>query len=258
VGDDSTLEAAQHPRLYEALGGHELDDWEAVVALDRRYFDAAERLFRYPDEHRALSEKDRALIELAFDALVTQLDETRLEEDIRRAAESGATQDEVVCVLETIAVAGMHSCSVGIPVLAEELHRKDGQPSLTPRQTEVARRFETSGPRPRPLDGMYASILELDAEYFERFVQFIDVPWREDVLDPRLKHLVCIAIDVACSHLYVEGIHRHVREALELGVTADEILEVIQLASATGLRTLKAALPVVLTVFGGSDVGSGR
>src|SRR5688500_6449213 len=102
MADDSTLQAAQHPRMFEALDGDELGDWDAVVALDRRYFAAAERLLRYPDERRALSQKDRALIELAFDALVTQLDETRLEEDIRRAAESGATRDEVVCVIEII------------------------------------------------------------------------------------------------------------------------------------------------------------
>jgi hypothetical protein len=47
----------------------------------------------------------------------------------------------------------------------------------------------------------------------------------------------------------VEGIRRHVREALALGVTGAQILEVIQLASRTGLRTLEAAAPLVAATF---------
>ncbi len=240
---------AEHPYLFAALEGGDAADWEALVALDHGYFDLAERLYGYPDERRALGEKERVLIELALHAMVTQLDDAQVERTIRRAADLGATRDEVVCVLELVAVLGLHSSSVGIPVLHDELASADALSPLTPEQEDAKRRFETCGPRPRPVDAMYGAILHVDAEYFERFAAFIDVPWRDDVLDPRLKHLVSIAIDVACTHLYVEGIHRHVREALALGVTGAEILEVIQLASATGLRTLKVGLPIAAAVF---------
>jgi alkylhydroperoxidase/carboxymuconolactone decarboxylase family protein YurZ len=215
-------------------------------SLDPEYAAAAGRLFGYPDERRALSERDRVFVDISLAALVTQLDEEALRESIGRAKELGVTREEVACVVELVAVIGLHSVSTGVPVLAAELEPAP----LTPRQAELAHAFETRGRRPRPLESMYESILRLDPDYFERFTEFIDVPWREDVLDSRIKQLVSIAIDVACTHLYVEGARRHVREALALGVTPAEILEVIQLASATGLRTVAAAAPIVAELYG--------
>ena len=104
---------------------------------------------------------------------------------------------------------------------------KEAQPPLTTGQQELKEHFETAGPRPRPLDEVLATLLRADPEYFARFTTLIEVPWqKEDVLDQRFKHLVCVAIDAACTHLYADGIRRHVRTALELGVTPDEILEV--------------------------------
>jgi alkylhydroperoxidase/carboxymuconolactone decarboxylase family protein YurZ len=240
---------AEHPHMFRVLSNDRISDWDSVVAMDPDYFDAAERLFGYPHERRKLPVKEQALLEMALDALVTQLDERRLPSAIGRAIDAGATRDEILCVLEIVVVIGLHSCTVAIPVLCEELYGDDGPPPLTPAQVKVARRFETSELRPRPLDAMFGSILRMDLDYFERFVTFVDVPWRPGVLDERFKHLVCIAIDVACTHLYVDGIRRHVRAALELGVTPEEILEVIQLASSTGLRTLRSALPVIAPLF---------
>jgi alkylhydroperoxidase/carboxymuconolactone decarboxylase family protein YurZ len=239
AGGDSAISRAGAPGI------------EAMRSLDPTYLDAASDLFGYPRERRALSEGDRAFIEVALDALITQFDASRLRRSIREAAQLGATRYEVLCVLEIAAVIGLHSLSTGVPVLGEELYSDESPPPLTARQREIAHRFESRGLRPRALEAMYESILRLDPDYFERFVGFIDVPWREDVLDPRVKQLVCIAIDVACTHLYVDGIRRHIREALALGVTADEILEVIQLASATGLRTLEASLPILAEVYEG-------
>jgi len=221
------------------------------MALDPDFFDVCERLFDRPAQVAALTVKDRALVEMALAALVTEIDSRALEGAARSAAAARATEAEVVAVLEIVSVVGLHSCSVGIPVLVEELRRRgewDGS-ALTGRTAEVARRFESSGPRPRPIAGMYEEILRLDCDYFELFTDFIDVPWRNPALDPRLGQLVCIAIDTACTHLYVDGLHRHVREALHLGVSREEILEVIQLASVTGLKTLDVALPIVRAVF---------
>jgi alkylhydroperoxidase/carboxymuconolactone decarboxylase family protein YurZ len=233
------------------------DEWESLAALDPPYFRAAERVFGVAAKRGALSSKDRVLLEIALDALVTQLDARRLEEGIRRAAQLGVTRDEAVCVLELVAVIGMHSVTVGMPVLAEEADCANGPKRLSPHQANLAHAFETRRLRPRPLDPMFESILRLDPDYFERFIEFIDVPWREEVLDPRVKHLISIAIDVACTHLYVDGIRRHVREALSLGVTVGEIVEVIELASATGLRTLRAGLPVVAAVYGNDAIEGG-
>jgi alkylhydroperoxidase/carboxymuconolactone decarboxylase family protein YurZ len=241
-----------YPYLRREMGGTDPIAWRQLAALDPRFFTAAERLFGYPAVRHALGAKERALVEFAMDALVTQLDQGRLQESARRAKMVGATRDELLCIAEVTAVIGLHSCSVAMPILFEELPAETSRRPLTPEQSAVARRFETSGPRPRPVDGMFGAILRLDAEYFQRFSDYIDVPWREDILDRRIKELIYIAIDVACTHLYADGIHRHVRAALGIGITPEEILEVIQIASATGLRTIQAAFPIIRTVFADS------
>lgn len=91
------------------------------------------------------------------------------------------------------------------------------------------------------MDAMYGSILERDPEYFEAFRAWIDHPWRSEALDHGTLHLVCIALDIACTHLYESGFRRHIREAFDLGVSVDEIFEVIELASVEGLRSVFGA-----------------
>lgn len=77
-------------------------------------------------------------------------------------------------------------------------------------------------------------------------MRFIDLPWeREDVLDPQVKHLLSIAIDAVSPQHYVDGLRKHLREALAIGVTPEAVLEVLQLASVSGLRTLDVGLEVL-------------
>lgn len=183
-----------------------------------------------------LSPQRHEAVVLALDALVTQLHPRRLENRLRRIEQ--LSESEVLSVLQLVSVVGLHSVSTGLPLLRDEVHRHFGVPELDERQRALKHRFENEGPRPRALDPMYGSILELDADYFEAFRGWIDHVWQTSTLDHGTLHLVCIAIDVACTHLYEPGITRHAREAFACGVTPEEILEVVQLASVEGLRTL--------------------
>jgi len=221
--------------------------WADVLATGPDYYARTAELFSMPEMRAALPIKSRALILVALEALVSQLEPDRLARAIGAAVSAGADEDELTCVLELVSVIGLHSVSVGVPVLAEELERAgllDRDAPYTPEQQSAVNDFEDSGPRPRPVDGMFDAIVRLDAEYFRRFGSFIDVPWNRDTLDPGFKHLICIAIDAACTHLHVDGLHRHIREALDLEVPATQILEVIQLASLTGLRTIEIGVPL--------------
>ena len=212
------------------------------------FFSRADALFSYPYEAGHLDPKVQALVAVALSATVTQLDPLEIQRAVERAVDAGATRDEVLCVLQLTSVVGLHSCSVGIPILAECARAAglDGWVGpYTPRQQEIIRRFETEGPRPRPVDPMFDAVVRADPAYFERFAAFLDAPWQSDALTPEVKELVYIAIDVACTHLYVDGIRRHISAALSQGTTAAQILEVIQLASATGMRTITRALPIL-------------
>lgn len=43
---------------------------------------------------------------------------------IGKALEVGATPAEIMAVLESVAVLGIHSCALGFPILAEEIEAR--------------------------------------------------------------------------------------------------------------------------------------
>ena len=67
------------------------------------------------------------------------------------------------------------------------------------------------------------SMLEVDPDFFEAYLNFSAVPWRTGALDPKLKELVYIAVDGAATHLYEPGLRMHIRRAIELGATKEEL-----------------------------------
>ncbi len=232
------------------LSGHlsrHLVTADELHRLDPTFAESAEALVAHPHERGVLAPKVRALVVLAVESVIPEADRPRFERTIDAALAAGATHAEILCTLEISCSIGLHTVSVGLPVLVEEMELAGlSLPEETPRQRELQLALETSGPRPRPLNPIYAAILRMDPDYFAARVRFIDLPWeRDDVLDPEVKHLLSIAIDAVSPQHYVDGLRKHVREALGIGVSPAAILEVLQLASVTGLRTLDIGLEVL-------------
>ncbi len=66
------------------------------------------------------------------------------------------------------------------------------------------------------------------------------------VLDPKTYELIAIAVDASCTHMYAPGVRTHIRKALELGVTFEEIAAVLQLTSVLGIHTMSMGAPILL------------
>ncbi|RMB83798.1 carboxymuconolactone decarboxylase family protein [Streptomyces shenzhenensis] len=220
---------------------------EVLETLDPGFAAVTEALVGHPYRSGVLAPAVRALVVLAVESVIPEADEPRIEAAVDAALADGATAAEVLCTFEIACSIGLHTVSVGLPVLLEEMERAGiALPEETPRHRELQQRLETTGPRPRALNPIYAGILRMDPGYFEARVRFIDLPWeREDVLGPQVKHLLSIAIDAVSPQHYVDGLRKHLREALAIGVTPEAVLEVLQLASVTGLRTLDVGLGVL-------------
>jgi alkylhydroperoxidase/carboxymuconolactone decarboxylase family protein YurZ len=65
----------------------------------------------------------KELIYVAIDASTTHLYEPGVRQHIRNALGYGASKEEVMEVLELVSVLGIHACTLGVPVLLEELAR---------------------------------------------------------------------------------------------------------------------------------------
>jgi alkylhydroperoxidase/carboxymuconolactone decarboxylase family protein YurZ len=93
---------------------------------------------------------------------------------------------------------------------------------------------------------LWDGLLELDPDFFEAYLSFSSVPWRSGPLDPKVKELVYIAMDAAATHLFVPGIRQHIRNALELGATREEIMEVLELTSTLGIHACNIGVPILV------------
>lgn len=222
--------------------------------VDPEYLEAVRRLYEYPSRRQALSERDRALVLLATEVLVTQLDADGVERGVVAAVAAGASRNEILTTVQLASVIGLHSITYGVPLLRQALEKQGSWPPQDDaRLDDVVR----AGYRGKPIAGMLHDLARLDPEYFIAFRDALEIPWNRGILGEGLMHLICIAIDACASHLYDAGLQLHFREALEAGVSASEILEVLQLCSITGLRSVITSLPVLERVVP-DDVGSGR
>ena len=244
------VEAGSVDRIFARLDANvESSIGRRVADEDAAFYGASDRLFGRCAGPQWLSPLRFHAVRIALDAMVTQLDMNRLRATLREASDV-LDRDQVLTIIELVSVVGLHSLSSGVPILVEEVEALGGEIALSPAAEQAKQRFETSGPRPRPVDAMYGAILKLDHDYFDAFASWIDVPWNRTSLDDGTRHLVCVALDVACTHLYEPGTRRHVREALACGVTKEEMFEVMQLASVTGLETIVRGVPIVDELFG--------
>jgi len=88
-------------------------------------------------------------------------------------------------------------------------------------------------------------MLELDPELFAAYLDFSALPWRSGVLEPKVKELIYIAFDAAATHLYAPGLKLHMRNAVRLGATTEEIVEVLELASLLGMHAATVGAPIL-------------
>jgi len=87
---------------------------------------------------------------------------------------------------------------------------------------------------------------KLDPIWTERFVAMGVHPMKAGVLDPKVIEFISIAVDASCTHLYASGTQRHIRKALELAATREQITAVLQLVSVLGIHTMSLGGPLLL------------
>ena len=86
---------------------------------------------------------------------------------------------------------------------------------------------------------------ELDPAWTESFMAMGLQPMLRGALDAKTIEFIAIAIDASCTHMYAPGVRRHIRKALDLGATPDEITAVLQLTSVLGIHTMSLGAPIL-------------
>ena len=102
--------------------------WDEMLALDPEFFDAYTVFSSVPWVSGTLSPKMKEFIYTAFDVAATHLYVSGLRQHIRNALGYGATREELMEVFQIASTLGIHACSVGVPILLDELRAKEKAP----------------------------------------------------------------------------------------------------------------------------------
>lgn len=227
--------------------GHPLGPWERDALAQLETWDPA-----WAQSCRAMSTNawsgavlPRKFVELTavgINAACTNLDKEGTRRHVRAALDAGATREELLTVIKMATVMSIHSCSLGAPILLDELkesgkHSAEKPPVATPacdRMKDIGQWNEAWNP-----------FFELDPQWTDEFMATGAGIYGSGVFSSKEMELLSFAFDASFTHMYAPGTRRHIKAALALGATAEEIMEVLKLCTAQGVQACNLALPIL-------------
>ena len=190
-----------------------------------------------------LLRKTVELISIALNAACTNLNPEGTRRHIRAALAAGATSEEILIVLKMSSVLSIHSCSLGAPILLEEA--KAAGVTLAERPSPPLRpswdKMKAIGQWNAAWDPFY----ELDPVWTDQFFAVGTGIYTGGVLSPKDVELLSIAFDASYTHMYAPGTRRHIKGALKLGATMEEIMEVLKLCVVQGIQAINLGVPIL-------------
>jgi alkylhydroperoxidase/carboxymuconolactone decarboxylase family protein YurZ len=220
--------------------------WDSSIDKLREWDpQGAELLYRVstdPWTSGVLPRKEVELIYLALHCACTNLDEASTRRHIRAALDTGATRDEILLVLKCGTGLAVHSCSLGAPILLEEMKAAEVKPAGGPKpETPACDAMRAIGQWNTAWDPLY----ELSPAWTDQFFAFGASIYKSGLFTPRFMELISIAFDASITHMYAPGTRRHIKGALSAGATPEEIMAVLQLCVSMGIQACVKGIPIL-------------
>lgn len=214
-----------------------------LAEWDPAWAEACVKMTTNPWSSGVLPRKMVELISILLNASCTTLNAEATRHHIRGALDAGATRDEILIALKFGALGALHSCSMGAPLLLEEA--KTAGAKLTPRGsgglTPFCDKMRADGQWNPAWDPFFA----LDPVWTDQYFATAIPPYYSGVLPAKDIELLSIAFDAAITHMYAPGTRRHIAVALKLGVTIEEIMEVLKICVVQGMQTYNLGVPIL-------------
>lgn len=222
--------------------------WNDILDLSPEFFEAYMQFSSVPWKNGPLEPKAKEFIYIAIDASTTHLHDQGLRVHIGNALRYGATKEEIMEVMQLTSVLGIHTVTMGMPILYEQMKKAGRSDEIKPKPLDARRRaLKNKFTKNRGYwSALWDGVLQISPDFFESYMNLSSVPWLHGVLEPKVREFVYIAIDAATTHLYEPGTHVHIENALRHGATVDEIMEVFQLTAVLGIHTYTLGIPALL------------
>lgn len=218
---------------------------DGLLARDPGFLDAYLGFLHGPWRSGALAPKVREFIYIAADLSCAHLYAPGGKRHMEFALEAGATQAEVLEVVELTAALGCWTARRGLSILGEELARAGQAVPVTDAQRLAALRERHAahlGEWPEELDAIFA----LAPDYVAACLEFMTSPRRTGPLDRKTAEFIGLAICASPATLFEPGMRWHIRRALAEGATREELAEVLQLAGAISIHSCSIGVPALM------------
>jgi alkylhydroperoxidase/carboxymuconolactone decarboxylase family protein YurZ len=220
--------------------------WETAVLAKFRewdpvFVDQCLKMSNSPWTAGVLPRKDVELISLAVNSACTNLNAEGTRRHIRGALEAGATRDEILMILKIGSLLSIHTASLGAPILLEEAKASGVKPKPKAAATPVCDKMKAAGQWNPAWDGFF----EMDPAWTEAIIAASLPVYTSGVFSPKLAELLSIAVDASITHMYAPGTRRHIQSALKLGVTPEEIMEVLKICVSQGMQACNLGIPIL-------------
>jgi alkylhydroperoxidase/carboxymuconolactone decarboxylase family protein YurZ len=97
------------------------EHWDNLLTLDPDYFEAYLNFSSVPWRTGPLEPKMKELLYISLNASATHLFEPGIRAHMQNAFALGATKEEIMEVFQIVSIVGVHTMSVGLPILMEEV-----------------------------------------------------------------------------------------------------------------------------------------
>lgn len=221
------------------LHGYWAEELAGAAASDPEFFASYLAMAEVALRSGPLDRKTCDFVQIAANAAVTHLNGEAVRHHIASAKRNGATKIELVEVLQVISVLGIHGYMLGAPVAIEETKKAASTTggkafAMGPRESGIKQAFSEGR-------GYWSPLLEdmvmASPDFFEAYTRFSSHPWKRGALEPRVKELLYVAIDVSTTHLHEAGTRIHTANALRHGAHPDEVVQVMQIVSCIGFQS---------------------
>lgn len=226
-------------RRYRDLHGHWDDGLARAARCDPEFFETYLDMATVALRQGPLDRKTCDFVTIAANAAVTHLNGAATRQAIANARRNGASDAELVELLQVISVLGIHGYMLGAPIaIAESGKAATGAdaPRFAMGERENAIKQAFSAGR-----GYWSPLLEdmvmASPAFFEAYTRFSSHPWKRGVLEPCVKELLYVAIDASTTHLHEAGTRIHTANALRYGASPAAIVQVMEIVSCIGFQS---------------------
>jgi alkylhydroperoxidase/carboxymuconolactone decarboxylase family protein YurZ len=225
---------------------YETGPWDAglskLVEWDPAWLSACMKMTTNPWAGGILPRKFVELVSVALNAACTNLNPDGTRRHIRAALEAGATRDEILTILKMASVMSLHSCSLGAPILLEEIKAAAVRPAARPSaSTPACDKMKAVG----QWNAAWDPFFELDPVWTDEFMATGVRIYGGSSFSAKEIELLSIAFDASYTHMYAPGTRRHIKGALKAGATVGEIMEVLKLCVVQGVQACNLAVPIL-------------